>query len=148
MKIKFEYRASGLLCDPSFQLVPVRRRAAFVVRIANFCNGSWKPACTRRQGTASNGINLSLVIRASFHYFWHCKTPRLKQREVKRSYRHLTGVIQPYRSGTSPRMMPKNWSWIVFVTSPREPLPTLILSTERTGVTSTAVPVKKISSAT
>ena len=36
--------------------------------------------------------------------------------------------------------------WICVVTSPARPAPTLIRSTLRTGVTSDAVPVRKISS--
>ena len=60
---------------------------------------------------------------------------------------HTTGVSQPCWSGSSPSTMPKKRAWIRSVMGPRLPLPTFMRSTERTGVISTAVPVKKISSA-
>lgn len=54
-------------------------------------------------------------------------------------------VSHPYLSGDSPRQMAR-YSFCSFsVIGPRLPSPTWILSTERTGVTSEAVPVKKIS---
>src|SRR5262249_47579111 len=58
-----------------------------------------------------------------------------------------TNVSQPWRSGASPLMMSKNAVWIASVIGPRRPLPTAILSTERIGVISTAVPAKNASSA-
>src|SRR6266496_6481602 len=57
-----------------------------------------------------------------------------------------TAVSQLKRSGLLPSKI-LNSSWrIAFVTGPTLPSPTVILSTERIGVTSAAVPVKKTSS--
>src|SRR6185503_6450183 len=58
-----------------------------------------------------------------------------------------TNWSQPCVSGASPRTIWKNRCWIASVTGPRRPRPTLIRSTDRIGVTSTAVPTKNISSA-
>src|SRR5258708_13832407 len=60
----------------------------------------------------------------------------------------LTGVSQLCLSAALPLVMAKNCSWIAFVIGPREPLPITILSIDRIGVISAAVPAKKISSAT
>src|SRR5579872_1630801 len=58
----------------------------------------------------------------------------------------LTGVSQLWRSGLVPLVRAKNSSWSLRVMGPATPLPTWILSTERMGVISTAVPQKKTSS--
>ena len=58
-----------------------------------------------------------------------------------------TGVSQSWVSGKSPRKMPKNRFCSASVIGPRLPLPTVILSIERIGVISTAVPQKNASSA-
>ena len=57
------------------------------------------------------------------------------------------GVSQLWRSGFLPSARAKNSSWIFLVMGPREPMPIFTRSTERIGVTSTAVPQKKTSSA-
>ena len=44
-------------------------------------------------------------------------------------------------------MVSKKRCWMVAVTGPREPFPIVILSTDRIGVISVAVPVKNNSSA-
>src|SRR5579883_2752691 len=49
-----------------------------------------------------------------------------------------TGVSQWWRSAFSPFTMAKNSFWMALVMGPVAPLPTLILSTERIGVTSAA----------
>src|SRR4029077_13596530 len=59
----------------------------------------------------------------------------------------LTGVIHPCLSAFFPLVTAKNSCWICRVIGPTAPLPTTILSTERIGVTSTAVPTKNTSSA-
>src|SRR4051812_38572565 len=58
-----------------------------------------------------------------------------------------TKVSQPWRSSTLPCTRSRKVRCSCFVTSPARPIPTLIRSTLRTGVTSDAVPVRKISSA-
>src|SRR5256885_7599864 len=58
-----------------------------------------------------------------------------------------TGVNQLKRSGWVPCTMPKNSRCKALVIGPTFPLPTVMRSTERIGVTSAAVPVKKASSA-
>src|ERR1700730_470998 len=58
----------------------------------------------------------------------------------------LTGVSQLCRSGLLPLVSAKNSSCSLRVMGPATPLPTRILSTERLGVISTAVPQKKTSS--
>src|SRR5205807_8175354 len=58
-----------------------------------------------------------------------------------------TGVSQLWRSGLAPDRIAKNSSCRRLVTGPRRPMPTVMRSTERNGVISAAVPVKKTSSA-
>src|SRR6185369_6358285 len=57
-----------------------------------------------------------------------------------------TGVSQPCRSTVVPSNRPKNAFCNARVTGPGLPVPTGLRSTERTGVISAAVPVRKISS--
>src|SRR5262249_33848107 len=57
------------------------------------------------------------------------------------------GVSHPYRSSASPLLRAEDSFWRRSVTGPRRPEPTTMRSTERIGVISAAVPVKKISSA-
>src|SRR5205823_138521 len=57
-----------------------------------------------------------------------------------------TGVNQPWRSLISPFINAKNSFCNALTTGPTTPLPTLILSTDRIGVISAAVPLKKTSS--
>src|SRR6476660_9251980 len=59
----------------------------------------------------------------------------------------FTDCSQPCASGTSPLTIWKNRCWIASVTGPRRPRPTFTRSTDRMGVTSTAVPTKNTSSA-
>src|SRR5690606_24369097 len=59
----------------------------------------------------------------------------------------FTDSSHPNVSCVEPSNRPKNCCCSRSVTGPRRPLPTTILSTERTGVSSAAVPVRNISSA-
>ena len=59
----------------------------------------------------------------------------------------MTNVSQPNSSGTRHSITSKKARCTASVTGPRAPLPTTILSTDRMGVISAAVPVKKTSSA-
>jgi hypothetical protein len=59
----------------------------------------------------------------------------------------LTGVSQPWRSSAAPDTVSKKAVWSCSVIGPRRPSPMAIRSTDRIGVTSAAVPVKKSSSA-
>src|SRR4029453_15079757 len=58
-----------------------------------------------------------------------------------------TPCSQQYGPATPPLTILKRRAWMASVTGPRRPRPTFTRSTERMGVTSTAVPAKNTSSA-
>lgn len=75
------------------------------------------------------------------------RVARLNGARLCRSTLQRTGVSQPRASSASPRAIAKKRSCSVFVIGPRAPVPTVMPSTDRIGVTSATVPVKKASEA-
>ncbi len=94
----------------------------------------------REAAQASDCRQFHAIVSARLTNFVSLSRLRLQKK-------HYKGSSQPHSSLVWPLNSPKNASCSLRVTGPQPPLPMIMWSTWRTGVTSAAVPVMKISSA-